>query len=64
VNGLLFIGAPLLVFAAGPAGLMGGLLLGGGLVWLGISIRSGIAHRSLATSLQVQDECLAHLGHA
>lgn len=67
LNGLLFLGAPVFVFTPplAPAfGVAGGLLLGSALVWLGISVRIGIAHRSLEPDLRVQDECLAHLGHA
>ncbi len=66
-NGILFIGAPLLVFAPPLTfafGVIGGLLLGAGVIWLGISIRVGLAHRSLESRLRVQDECLSHLGHA
>ena len=66
-NGILFIGAPLLVFSPPLSfgfGVIGGLLLGAGIAWLGISIRVGLAHRSLESTLRVQDECLAHLGHA
>jgi hypothetical protein len=67
LNGLLFIGAPLLVFTPPLTpifGVIGGLLLGSAIVWLGISARIGLAHRSLEPGLRIQDECLAHLGHA
>lgn len=67
VNGILFIGAPLLVFTPPlpfALGIIGGLLLGTAVIWLGISIRAGFAHGSLESSLRVQDECLSHLGHA
>jgi hypothetical protein len=66
-NGILFIGAPLVLFSPPLTfsfGVIGGLLLGAGVTWLGISVRIGTAHESLASSLHVQDECLAHLGHA
>jgi hypothetical protein len=66
-NGILFIGAPLLLFSPPlifPFGMIGGVLLGAGIAWLGISARSGVAHDSLSSTLQAQDECLAHMGHA
>lgn len=66
-NSILFIGAPLFLFTPPlpfSFGVVGGLLLSAGLVWLGVSVRSGTAHDSLASSLHLQDECLAHLGHA
>ncbi len=67
VNAILFIGAPLLVFAPPlphVIGVIGGLLLASAIIWLGYSIRAGVAHRSLVLSIRVQDECLAHKGHA
>lgn len=66
-NGLLFIGAPLLLFSPPltfPFGVIGGLLLGAGIAWMGVSARSGVVHDSLISSLHAQDECLAHMGHA
>lgn len=66
-NGFLFIGAPLIVLTpplAHAFGVVGGLLLGAGVIWLGFSVRGGRAHAALESSLRVQDECLAHLGHA
>jgi hypothetical protein len=66
-NAVLFLGAPLMLFAPGVTfafAVVGGLLLGAGITWLGLSIRRGIAHQWLASTLRVQDECLAHLGHA
>lgn len=66
-NALLFVGAPLL-FLSPPLpfvyGLIGGLLLSVGVTWLGLSVRRGIAHHTIVVDLQLQDECLAHLGHA
>lgn len=66
VNGLLFIiGAPLLAFAPPlppVIGVVGGLILGIALVWIGISIRNGIAHESLAPGLRLEDECVVHAG--
>lgn len=67
VNALFFAGAPLL-FLSPPlpfaVGLAGGLLLAVGVVWLGLSLRKGIAYNTMVSDLQFQDECLAHLGHA
>lgn len=67
LNGVMFIGAPLVFFTPPLTqvfGAIGGLLLGSALVWLGISVRIGLAHRSLEPDIRVHDECLAHLGHA
>lgn len=66
-NAALFIGAPMLLFSPPLTpiiGTIGGVLLGAGITWLGFSIRVGVAHRSLESTLRVQDECLTHLGHA
>ena len=43
-NGLLFLGAPLLAFSPPlpiTFGIIGGVLLGAGITWLGISVRKG-----------------------
>jgi hypothetical protein len=64
-NGVLFIGAPLLVFTPPLTiafGIIGGLLLGAAITWLGVSSLRGTAHQSLAQLLQIQDECFAHVG--
>ena len=64
-NGLLFLGAPLLAFTPPlpfAFGIIGGVLLGAGITWLGISIRKGTAHDALASSLRMQDECFLHAG--
>jgi hypothetical protein len=66
-NAILFIGAPLMVFSPPLAPAFetaGGVLLGTAIAWLGISVRLGLAHKRLESRLRVQDECLAHLGHA
>lgn len=65
VNGILFLGAPLLLFTPplpSAAGTIGGLLLGAAIIWLGVSVRMGLAHLSLASSLRIQDECFSHVG--
>jgi len=65
-NGILFIiGAPLAAFSPplpSLAGIIGGVLLGIALVWLGVSIRTGRAHDTLESTLRIHDECLAHAG--
>ena len=62
-NGTLFIiGAPLVALSPPwPYALMiiGGVLFGIALVWLGVSIRTGRAHVTLESTLRIQDECLA-----
>lgn len=66
-NGILFIGVLPLVFSPPlplSIGIIGALLLGGAITWLGVSIQRGIAHQSLASSVRMQDECFAQLGHA
>jgi hypothetical protein len=65
VNGILFLGAPLLMFSPPlpfVLGTLGGFMLAVGVIWLGISIRVGIAHLSLASTLRIQDECFSHVG--
>ena len=66
VNGILFIiGAPLLAFSPPLpyiAGIIGGVLLGIALVWLGISVRTGKAHDTLESTLRIHDQCLAQAG--
>lgn len=67
VNGLLFIGVPLASFAPPiPYALeiVGGVLFGIALIWLGVSVRTGTAHKALEESIRLQDECIAHAGHA
>jgi hypothetical protein len=68
VNAVLFIGVPLAAFAPPlpfAAELIGAVLFGIALTWLGVSIRRGVAHRALDEELRVQDECLIHAhGHA
>lgn len=65
-NGIfLMVGAPLAFFASvfsDILGVIGGVLLGIGLLWLGISIRSGQAHSRLEPIARVQDECFLHAG--
>ncbi|MGE5173233.1 MAG: hypothetical protein ACM3MD_05330 [Betaproteobacteria bacterium] len=66
VNGALFIiGAPLAAFSP-PfpyiVGIIGGVLLGIAIGWLGVSIRTGRAHDTLETTLRIHDECLAQAG--
>lgn len=66
VNGGLFIiGAPLLAFSPPlPFVVMviGGVLFGIALVWLGVSIRTGRAHDTLESTLRIHDECLIEAG--
>jgi hypothetical protein len=66
VNGLLLlVGAPLLLFSPPlpfAFGMIGGLLLGAGTAWLGISIRRGAAHEALKESLRLADECFIQAG--
>lgn len=66
VNGILFIiGAPLVAFSPPlPFVVMviGGVLLGIALIWLGVSIRTGRAHDTLESTLRIHDECLAQAG--
>ncbi len=65
-NGILFIiGAPIIAF--GPPWpnvvmIIGGVLFGIALVWLGVSIRTGRAHDTLESTLRIHDECLAQAG--
>jgi hypothetical protein len=65
-NGVLFIiGAPLAVFSPPVpylVGIIGGVLFGIALVWLGVSIRTGRAHDTLESTLRIHDECLAQAG--
>lgn len=65
-NGILFIvGAPLIAFSPPlPYAVMiiGGVLFGIALVWLGVSIRRGRAHETLESTLRIHDECLAQAG--
>ncbi len=65
-NGILFIiGAPLVAFSPPlpyAVGIIGGVLLGIALVWLGVSIRTGRAHDTLESTLRIHDECLAQAG--
>ena len=62
-NGILFIiGATLMVLSPPwPYVLMiiGGVLFGIALVWLGVSIRTGQNHDTLESTLRIHDECLA-----
>ncbi len=65
VNGLLFLGAPFAAFAPPlpyVTEIIGGVLLGVAIAWLGFSVRNGIAHKALEPEMRVQDECLAHAG--
>ncbi len=66
VNGVLFIiGTPLISFSPPlPYAVMiiGGVLFGIALVWLGVSIRAGRAHDTLESTLRIHDECLAQAG--
>jgi len=60
-NGLLFIGAPLAAFAPPlpyAVGIFGGVLFGVALIWLGVSIRRGTAHKALEVEMRFEDECL------
>lgn len=65
-NGVLFIiGAPLATFSPplpSIVGIIGGVLFGIALVWLGVSIRRGRAHETLESTLRIHDECLAQAG--
>ncbi len=65
-NGILFIiGAPLVAISPPwPYAVMiiGGVLFGIALIWLGVSIRTGRAHQTLESILRIQDECLAQAG--
>ena len=66
VNGILFIiGAPLVAFSPPwpyVAMVIGGVLLGIALIWLGMSIRTGRAHDTLEATLRIHDECLTQAG--
>jgi hypothetical protein len=66
VNGVLFIiGAPLISFSPPlpyVVMIIGGVLLGIALIWLGVSIRTGRAHDTLEATLRIHDECLAQAG--
>jgi hypothetical protein len=65
VNGFLFIGVPLAAFAPPIPYVLevaGGVLFGIALLWLGVSIRSGTAHKALEETIRLQDECIAHAG--
>jgi hypothetical protein len=65
VNGLLFLGAPLMFFSPPlplTFGILGGVLLGPGVTWLGLSIRRGVAHEALRETLRLEDECLIQAG--
>jgi len=66
VNGILFIiGAPLIAFSPPfpyAVGIIGGVLLGIAIAWLGVSIHVGRAHERLETTLRIHDECLAQAG--
>jgi hypothetical protein len=65
-NGILFIiGAPLAAFSPPlpyAIGIIGAVLLGSALVWLGMSLRTGRAHDTLETTLRIHDQCLAQAG--
>ncbi|HEX9135836.1 MAG TPA: hypothetical protein VF905_02685 [Nitrospirota bacterium] len=65
-NGILFIiGAPLIAFSPpwpNVVMIIGGVLFGIALIWLGVSIRSGRAHDTLESTLRIHDECLAQAG--
>jgi hypothetical protein len=66
VNGILFIiGGPLIAFSPPwpyVAMIIGGVLFGIALIWLGLSIRTGRAHDTLESTLRIHDECLAQAG--
>jgi hypothetical protein len=65
LNGILFIGAPIAGFAPPfptMLGLIGGVILGIALIWLGLSIRNGIAHEALAAGFGAYDECFLQAG--
>ncbi len=65
-NGMLFIiGAPLAAFSPPLPNIVlmiGGVLFGAAMVWLGVSIRSGRAHDTLESTLRIHDQCLAQAG--
>jgi hypothetical protein len=65
MNALLFIGAPLAAFAPPlpfTVEIIGGVLFGAALLWLGVSIRRGTAHKALEGEMRIQDECLIQAG--
>jgi hypothetical protein len=66
VNGILFIiGTPLIAFSPPlPYAVMiiGGLLFGIALIWLGVSIIRGRAHETLESTLRIYDECMIQAG--
>lgn len=68
VNGALFIiGAPIALFSPPlphVLGIIGGVLTGCALVWLGVSIQKGRAHDTLEATLCVHDQCLAQASRA
>ncbi len=62
---LLIIGTPLIAFSPPlpyAVMLIGGVLYGIALIWLGISIRTGRAHDTLESTIRIHDECLAQAG--
>lgn len=65
-NGLLlFIGAPLTAFSPPlpfSIGLIGGVLFGAGVTWLGLSMLTGTAHEALREMIRLEDECLIQAG--
>jgi hypothetical protein len=65
-NGLLlFIAVPLLFFTPPlpfTFGVAGGVLLGAGIAWLGISLWTGAAHAALRESMRLSDECFIQAG--
>lgn len=65
LNAALFLGAPLAGFVPPfptVLGISGGVIFGVALIWLGISIRRGIAHEALAAGLGAHDDCFLEAG--
>lgn len=65
VNGLLFLGVVLMFFSPPlplAVGMIGGILFGGALVWLGVSLKRGTAHDALQEVIRLEDECLIQAG--
>ena len=68
LNGILFLGGPFAAFAPPlpyVAEVIGGVVLGIAITWLGFSVRNGFAHKALEEDIRVQDQCLTQArGHA
>jgi hypothetical protein len=67
INGILFLGVVLVSFAPPIPYVLevtGGVLFGIALLWLGVSVRTGTAHKALEETVRMEDECMAAAGRA